>query len=206
MVAEIEEAVGVPLSREADKLEEARIKLDAGLGAELLAKYKAKEQNRDPLSWQYLCDPGYETLILGAYMMHVGAKIDPEDRQHLKDILPRIPSRNGHCLPIGDDGFRDPGQVQYKAALENYVDGNTRSFFDPRQDISRSIRRTLIPAVASTVARPRTILLRLTSNFVSIVTKMARQLLTATESARKQTGKSTRPSVEDQEAMDPFKC
>lgn len=70
--------------------------------------------------------------MLGAFMMQLGAKIAPEDRQHLMDIFPEIPSRNGYVLPIGDDGFRDPGQVQYKAALENYVDGNPRSFYDAR--------------------------------------------------------------------------
>lgn len=112
---------------DAAKLEEARIKLNAGLGAELFKRYKAKEQDTKDFF-----DPRYTTLLFGAYLMTVGAIITPEDRQHLKDVFEEIPSRNGYVLPLCDDGFRDPGQIQYKAALENYVDGKPRSFFVPR--------------------------------------------------------------------------
>lgn len=129
-MSEFEEAVGVHLSEDAAKIEEARKKLDAGLGAELFAKCRAAERT----TWTLFnfFDPRYTTLILGAYMMHMGAKIDPDDRRHLNEIFPKIPSKNGYVLPLFDHGFRDPGQVQYKAALENYVDGTPRSFFDPR--------------------------------------------------------------------------
>lgn len=134
MVAEVEEAVGVPLSREPDKLEEARTKLDAGLGLELFVKYRAKERSWNPLWWlySYMFDPRYETLILGAYMMHVGAKITPGDRQHLKEILPKVRCGNAYALPFNDGGFRDPGRVQYNAALEAYVDGHPKTFLEDR--------------------------------------------------------------------------
>ena len=167
----------------------------------MFAKHRAKEQGAADFF-----DPGYTTLILGAYMMHVGAKIEPEDRQHLKDIFPKIPSKNGYVMPLWDNGFRDPGQVQYKAALENYVDGNPRSFFDARQSIPKSTNSILTLSAASIVARHHTTLLPLNSNVVSLVTKTARQLHTATESARKRTGRNTRRSVDDQNRMDPSKC
>lgn len=130
IVSEFEHIVGVSIHDEPAKLEEARIKLDAGLGAELLAKSRAKEQGF--MRRFDFFDARYATLILGAYMMHVGAAINSEDRQHLKDILPKISSKNGYVLPLWDLGFRDPGQVQYKAALDNYVNGTPRSFLEAR--------------------------------------------------------------------------
>ena len=126
IVSEFEDVLGISRIDEPAKLEEARTKLDAGLGAELFTKYKAKEQKLDE-GFSFF-DPRYTTLMLGAFMMQLGANIAPEDRQHLMVIFPNMPSRNGFVFAMSDDGFRDPGQVQYKVALENYVDGNPRSF------------------------------------------------------------------------------
>lgn len=165
----------------------------------MFLKYRAKERSWNPLWWlfSYMFDQRYETLILGAYMMHVGAKINPEDLQHLNDVLTKVPCGNAYALPISDGGFRGPGRVQYKAALEIYVDGHPRIFLKTGKSAFKSTASTLTLPAASIVARPPTTLLRLNSDFVSGARKKTRQLLTATRSARRRTGTNIRPFVED---------
>lgn len=130
IVSYVEEATGVSVHDNPQMLEEARKKLDAGLGTQLLQEWRDKEKDE---SWgmQFLNDPKYLTLVLGAYMMQVGAKISTEDREHLKANFDKCPGKNGYVWPLADDGFRSVGRVQYGAALEHYVDGQPRSFFEP---------------------------------------------------------------------------
>ena len=129
IVSEFDHEVGISIHEQPEKLKEARDKLDAGLGADLMKKCREQENK-----WNWLCfeDPKYKTIVLAAYMMQVGAKIAPDDRAHLAEIFPKINSRAGYALPLVDGGFRDPGKVQFKAALELYVDGQPRNFFDAR--------------------------------------------------------------------------
>lgn len=129
IVSEFDHEVGISIQEKPEKLKEARDKLDAGLGAELMKKCREQEK-----SWQLFSfeDSRYSTIILAAYMMQVGAKILPDDRAHLAEILPKISSRAGYALPIGDSGFRDPGKAQFKAALDLYVDGQPRNFFEAK--------------------------------------------------------------------------
>ena len=81
---------------------------------------------------QFMQEQKYTTLMLGAYMMHVGAKISPDDREHLKACFDKFPGKNGYVFCLNDDAFRSAGKVQYGAALEHYVDGQRRSFLEPR--------------------------------------------------------------------------
>lgn len=105
----------------ASTLEEARIKLDTGFGDELMKETRGKEE-------KLFFDPKYEACVLAAIMMHVGARIRLEDRRYLKSAYSEIPKLVGFRLPIGDAGFRKPGGAQFLAGLENYVDGQPRSF------------------------------------------------------------------------------
>lgn len=77
IVSEFDHEVGISIHEKPEKLKEARDKLDAGLGAELMKKCREQEK-----SWQLFSfeDSRYSTIILAAYMMQVGAKISPDDR------------------------------------------------------------------------------------------------------------------------------
>jgi len=127
----IEKKVGVSIHDSPERLEEARRKLDAGFGAKLMKVFRSKEAN-EMWGMQFMQDQKYTTLMLGAYMMHVGGKILPEDREHLKACFEKFPGKNGYVFCMGDDAFRSAGKVQYGAALEHYIDGKPRSFLEPR--------------------------------------------------------------------------
>lgn len=129
IVSEFDHEASIPVHEEPEKLKEARDRLDAGLGAKLMKECRQQENKLKEFCFE---DPKYKTIVLAAYMMQVGAKIASDDRAHLDEIFPKIRSRAGYALPIGDDGFRDPGKAQFKAALELYVDGQPRNFFAPR--------------------------------------------------------------------------
>ena len=107
-----------------DTLESARIKLNTSLSTELMNKARTIGLG--------LIEPPYDALVLIAVMMHCGAKISPEDRQYAKSIYPEIAKIPGFALPLADRGFRKPGAVQFLTALENYVDGQARDFYEPR--------------------------------------------------------------------------
>jgi hypothetical protein len=64
-------------------------------------------------------------------MMRAGARIKPDDLQYLRGLVPQINSNHGFVLPIFDHGFREPGRVQFVAALDNYVPGTPRDFHEP---------------------------------------------------------------------------
>jgi hypothetical protein len=74
----------------------------------------------------------YSAVVAGAVMMKVGAKISTEHRRYLRQAAVQSESHAGYRLPIGDLAFRDPGQKQFLTAIENYVDGQPRSFHAPR--------------------------------------------------------------------------
>ena len=132
---EVQESIGVRLigtnpgdvfctiATHPDTLEEARTKLDKNLGTELMKK--ARNKKLRPFNERY------DAFVLAAIMMHVGAKLNPKDREYLKSIYPNTAKHVGYRLPIGDDDFRKPGAMQVNAALENYVDGQPRSFSEP---------------------------------------------------------------------------
>lgn len=97
-----------------------RAKLDSdGTGDALLARYRAAEgeyQGR------------YKVLLLGALMMRAGARIRPDDLQHLRDLVPQVTCNEGYTLPLWDDGFRGPGKRQFLVALDAYKEGVPRDF------------------------------------------------------------------------------
>ncbi|KAK5080841.1 hypothetical protein LTR70_009961 [Exophiala xenobiotica] len=130
VVVWIEKKVGVSINDSPERLEEARRKLDAGFGAKLMKVFRSKEAN-EMWGMQFMQDQKYTTLMLGAYMMHVGGKILPEDLEHLKACFEKFPGKNGYVFCMGDDAFRSAGKVQYGAALEHYIDGKPRSFLEP---------------------------------------------------------------------------
>jgi len=101
-------------------------KLDSGLGEKLFNQYRETENT----SGGSLFEEGrlYLVIILAAMMMRCGAKIREEDRQHLREIFPAIPSREGYMWSLCDNGFRGPGKRQFLAALDHYQTGTPRSF------------------------------------------------------------------------------
>ncbi|KAK2596431.1 hypothetical protein N8I77_013321 [Diaporthe amygdali] len=104
-----------------------REKLDSGLCDKLFKEFRAKEKS--VLSWMGLFpDSKMHTVLLAAMVMQSGAKISDDNMQHLRDIVPRIHSSPGYAWPLNDDGFRDPGKVQFLAALEHYKPGTPRTF------------------------------------------------------------------------------
>ncbi|KAJ7479256.1 hypothetical protein FB451DRAFT_1032218 [Mycena latifolia] len=100
-------------------VEEQRELLDSGLCDALFRKFRARRY------------PPYELIILTALMMRTGATIKADDLDYVRSILPSVPSRNGFQYPICDDGFRDPGKVQFEAALTYYRNGVPRDFGAP---------------------------------------------------------------------------
>ncbi|KAK0644146.1 hypothetical protein B0T16DRAFT_460228 [Cercophora newfieldiana] len=102
-----------------------RQKFDSGIGEKLFLEYRSKEGTKDFFSYEY------RTIVLAAMMIHVGAKITQDHIQHIRELLPKIPVREGYQWPICDDGFRGPGQRQFRAALDNYQPGTPRSFDQP---------------------------------------------------------------------------
>ncbi|KAH8168694.1 MYND finger domain-containing protein [Sarocladium implicatum] len=100
-------------------------RLDSGLGDRLMAYCRARESDK------HFPDPKYRTIIAGALMMRAGAKIKPEDIQHLRDLVPQINCNFGYALPFCDEGFRHAGKVQFLAALDHYTPGTPRNYQEP---------------------------------------------------------------------------
>ncbi|KAK2609706.1 hypothetical protein N8I77_003195 [Diaporthe amygdali] len=119
----------------------SRSTLNSGIGDELFKLFRKREHERNGK---------YRVIIVGAIMMRAGAVIKDDDLNHLCELVPEIPSRDGLkpvlrnnpalCSPSslleaaldGDDwGFRHPGKVQFLTALENYKPGVPRSFQEP---------------------------------------------------------------------------
>lgn len=107
-----------------------RAKLDANnLGERLIAKSKTQEGKLD---WERYTSGEYKTIILGALLMRVGAKIKDEDLQHLRDLVPQVPCAPGTIWNLEDVGFRSPGKAQFLAALDAYEQGKPRDFQELR--------------------------------------------------------------------------
>ncbi|KAK7745856.1 hypothetical protein SLS53_002574 [Cytospora paraplurivora] len=122
-------------------VDKRRTVLDSGIGDQLFRIFRAKENGHEGK---------YRVILLGALMMHAGAKIRDDDFQHLRDLVPQIHSRDGlapglgdnpaqssfaallaSSLMLGDHGFRNPGRAQFLAALDNYKAGVPRSYSEP---------------------------------------------------------------------------
>ena len=87
----------------------------------------------DDLFQQYRAKPDelygeYSAVVLGAIMMKAGANISEDNRTYLRQAAGQTESHPGYRLPIGDIGFRNPGKVQFLAALAHYEDGKPRDF------------------------------------------------------------------------------
>jgi hypothetical protein len=98
-----------------------REKFDSGIADELFSQYRAKENSADFYSYKY------RIIVLAAMMMHVGAHLKQEHIKYIREVLPKIPSREGWQW-ISDDGFRGPGQRQFLASLDKYKSGTPHSF------------------------------------------------------------------------------
>jgi hypothetical protein len=107
-----------------------RAKLDAdNLGERLIAKNKTQEGKLD---WERFTSGEYKTIILGALLMRVGAKIKDEDLRHLRDLVPQVVCVPGTIWSLEDVGFRSPGKAQFLAALDAYEQGKPRDFQELR--------------------------------------------------------------------------
>jgi hypothetical protein len=107
-------------------IKECRKKLDSGIGSstfETLVR-KASEPTTN--------NGDYQIILFGALMMRCGAKMTSAQNGYLERLLPRIPAHAEYMLPMFDGGFRLPGKLQFKAALQNYKEGTPRSFQEPR--------------------------------------------------------------------------
>lgn len=101
---------------------EVRSLLDAdGVGDELFKKLRAKESEDEG-------EGEYRVILLGSLMMLAGARIRPDDLQHLRKLVPKIHCSHGYALPLWDSGFRGPGRAQFLAALDHYQPGVPRDF------------------------------------------------------------------------------
>lgn len=100
-----------------------RAKFDSGLGDKLFAQYRAEKNNYGG---------PYKVILLGALMIHVGAKIRDEDIQYLHDLVPTINCNEGYTLPLWDEGFRGPGKRQFLTALASYQPGVPRDLMAAR--------------------------------------------------------------------------
>ncbi|KAJ7479268.1 hypothetical protein FB451DRAFT_1032273 [Mycena latifolia] len=120
-------------------VEEERELLDSGLCDVLFQKLCAGRY------------PQYQ-LILTALMMRTvtGATIRADDLDYVRSMLPSVPSRNGFQYPVCDDGFRDPGKVQFEVALTYYRNGVPRDF----GVYGVWIVRIIVSCVVSVVVRP----------------------------------------------------
>lgn len=103
-----------------------RDKLNAGLCDKLFKEFRSKENTF------WIPDRKMYTVILAAMVMQSGAKVSDDNMQHLREIVPRIHSSPGYAWPLNDEGFRDPGKVQFLAALEFYKPGTPRTFCELR--------------------------------------------------------------------------
>ncbi|KAL1862934.1 hypothetical protein Daus18300_008265 [Diaporthe australafricana] len=125
-----------------DKAQKCRSTLNSGIGEELFKIFRKREKESNGK---------YRVLVVGAIMMRAGAVIKDDDFNHLRDLVPEIPCRDGlkpilrnnpgqpsmlamimASVDADDQGFRYPGKVQFLAALENYKPGVCRSFDEPR--------------------------------------------------------------------------
>jgi hypothetical protein len=93
------------------------------LSNELFAHYKA-----NPCEFY----GSYVSVVAGAVMMKAGAKIAEDYRNHLREVAGATPTSAGYQFPFFDMGFRGPGQVQFVAALDHYVEGKPRNFHTAR--------------------------------------------------------------------------
>jgi hypothetical protein len=78
------------------------------LGERLMAKSRAKEGKLD---WDNLTSGEYKTIILGALLMRVGAKIKDKDLQHLRDLVPKVVCIPGTTWALEDVGFAARGKL-----------------------------------------------------------------------------------------------
>ncbi|KAK0645731.1 hypothetical protein B0T16DRAFT_145812 [Cercophora newfieldiana] len=93
--------------------------IDSGAGDQLFQEYRAEEDNRK----HYGAYSRHETIVLGAMMMRVGAKIKKEDLAHLRR------------LSVRSDNVMGPEEVaEFQAAIDNYQAGTPRTFGGPSCD------------------------------------------------------------------------
>lgn len=128
-------------------MDNVREKLDAGMGDEIMQKYRALVTGHDEsvqAKWNQ-----DRVLVLGTLMMSVVAKIKEDDMQHLRELAWGLHSPEGYTLPFADQGFRGPGKRQLIAALESYSPGTPRDFHEPschacgksKEDIGKSLKK-----------------------------------------------------------------
>jgi len=120
-----------------------KAKLDNGIGKRLFQQYRDTKKGSHEASY---CGE-YVNIILAAHMMSVGANLDEEDRAYLCELVPKVsslelamprreanarqvPSRYGYNWPIGDNGFREPGRVQFEHALSIYTNGEPHEWLE----------------------------------------------------------------------------
>lgn len=73
----------------------------------------------------------YRNIILAAHVMSLGANLDDDEKEYLRNLIPKVSTRYGYYLPMCDDGFREPGRVQFEMALAQYTNGEKRGFQIP---------------------------------------------------------------------------
>ena len=94
--------------------------IDSGAGDELFERYRSREADN---KGTYRQDAGKETIVLGAMMMRVGAKIKKDDLDHLRRLSNRP-----------DVEMYPEGLAEFKAAVDNYKPGTPRTFGGPSCD------------------------------------------------------------------------
>jgi hypothetical protein len=129
---------------DATALARLRQRLDAGLGNDLINKYRNLATSAEEWLKE---DRSYKVIILGALIMATGAVIKNIDIQYLRQLTSEVVSHENFMWALNDSGFRGPGKRQFLAALDNYQLGTPRGFKEPschacgktKQDTGRAL-------------------------------------------------------------------
>ncbi|KAK0707159.1 hypothetical protein B0T21DRAFT_298718 [Apiosordaria backusii] len=109
------------------RITNVRERVDQGFGEQLLAMSRGMElevaEGDDDLR--------YHTIIVGALLLRIGARISPDDCDHLRKIANEVPCHIDNSHENHHIGFRGAGKAQFLAALDAYSHGTPRDFFEP---------------------------------------------------------------------------
>jgi hypothetical protein len=122
---DIRKAAALPELKDEDAKHDVGIivkHLNDGVTKQLFEKYRK--------SGDVACGE-YHSIILAGHAMSLGANLDNDDREYLRNLVPKVSSRYGYHLPMCDYGFREPGKVQFEMALAQYTNGEKRDFRIP---------------------------------------------------------------------------
>ncbi|PSR75492.1 hypothetical protein BD289DRAFT_457177 [Coniella lustricola] len=121
-----------------------REKLDAGLGAQLLALHREYDET-EPAIPLFPHNAKYCLIGLSAILMTYGAHITAVDLSYLRQLVPILTCTDRYTIPTNDSNFRLPGKKQFLAALDHYQPGTMRSFTQPSCHGCGKVNQDIVP-------------------------------------------------------------